>query len=84
MPLLWFGFGAWLMAVQFADYGSESQHQTFKFTLQRLSQERIRALGFGACVSFTLAIPFVNFLVLPAAVVGGTLLWESITEETPS
>ena len=84
MPLLWFGFGAWLMAVQFADYGSESQHQTFRFTLQRLSQARFRALGFGACVSFTLAIPFVNFLVLPAAVVGGTLLWKSITEETPS
>lgn len=84
MPLLWFGFGAWLMATQFADYASESQGQSFKFTLQQLAQARARTLGFGTCVSLTLAIPLLNFLVIPAAVVGGTLLWQSINEDTPS
>ena len=84
MPLVWLGFSAWLMAVQFADYASENQHLDFKFTLQRLAQARGRALGFGVCASFTLAIPFLNFLVIPAAVVGGTLLWQSIIEDTPS
>lgn len=84
MPALWFGFGAWLMAVQFADYASENQAQPFRFTLQQLAQVRARSLGFGACTSFTLAIPFLNFLVIPAAVVGGTLLWQSISEDTPS
>jgi CysZ protein len=84
MPLLWFGFSAWLMAAQFADYASENQQQSFRFTLQQLARARARALGFGACVSFTLAIPFLNFLVVPAAVVGGTLLWQSINEDNPS
>lgn len=81
MPLLWFGFSAWLMAVQFADYASENQAQAFRFTLQQLGYARARALGFGACTSLTLAIPFLNFLVIPAAVVGGTLLWQSIMQE---
>ena len=84
MPLLWFGFSAWLMAAQFADYASENQQQSFRFTLQQLAGARTRALGFGVCVSFTLAIPFLNFLVIPAAVVGGTLLWQSINEDNPS
>jgi len=84
MPLLWFGFGAWLMAAQFADYASENQQQSFRFTLQQLARARGRTLGFGACASFTLAIPLVNFLVIPAAVVGGTLLWQSISEDKPS
>ena len=84
MPLLWFGFSAWLMAAQFADYASENQQQSFRFTLQQLAGARARALGFGVCVSFTLAIPFLNFLVIPAAVVGGTLLWQSINEDNPS
>ena len=61
MPALWFGFSAWLMAVQFADYASENQAQPFRYTLQQLAQVRARSLGFGACASFTLAIPFLNF-----------------------
>ena len=52
MPALWFGFGAWLMAVQFADYASENQAQPFDYTLQQLAQVRARSLGFGACASF--------------------------------
>ncbi len=81
MPLVWLGFSAWLMAVQFADYASENQHHRFNVTLQRLARARGRALGFGACASVTLAIPFLNFLAIPAAVVGGTLLWQFITED---
>ena len=84
MPLLWFGFGAWLMAAQFADYASENQQQSFRFTLQQLAHARARTMGFGACVSLTLAIPLLNFLVIPAAVVGGTLLWQSINEDNAS
>jgi CysZ protein len=84
MPFVWLGFSAWLMAAQFADYASENQEQPFRYTLQQLAQSRGRALGFGACTSFTLAIPFLNFLVVPVAVVGGTLLWQSITEDSQS
>ena len=84
MPALWFVFSAWLMAVQFADYASENHARPFDYTLQQLAQVRARSLGFGACASLTLAIPFLNFFVIPAAVVGGTLLWQSISEDTPS
>ena len=33
------------------------------------------ALGFGGAVMVATAIPLVNFLVIPAAVAGATVLW---------
>lgn len=73
-PLLWLGFGAWMMAVQFCDYTSENRGQPFQATLQVLRQQRGAALGFGACVTLCMAIPLLNFVVAPVAVIGGTIL----------
>lgn len=74
-PLLWLLFGAWTLAVQFADYPAENRNLPFVETLQRLRRRRWAALGFGACATLALAIPLLNFLLVPVAVVGGTLLW---------
>ena len=75
-PLLWLVFGAWTLAVQFADYPAENRGLDFSDTLQRLRQQRQMALGFGLCATVALAIPLLNFLLVPVAVVGGTLLWQ--------
>ncbi len=74
-PLVWFAFGAWILAVQFCDYPLENRGQPFRDTLALLKRQRLAALGFGACATLALAIPLVNFLLIPAAVAGGTLLW---------
>jgi CysZ protein len=74
-PFIWFVFGAWTMAVQFADYPAENRGLPFNDTLIRLRQQRLTALGFGACTALVLAIPLLNFLLIPVAVAGGTLLW---------
>ncbi|HEX7035119.1 MAG TPA: sulfate transporter CysZ [Pseudomonadales bacterium] len=79
-PLLWLVFGAWTLAVQFCDYPAENRGRPFRETVELLQRHRAAALGFGACATFTLAIPLLNFLMIPVAVAGGTLLWRRLTE----
>ncbi|MEM8766346.1 MAG: sulfate transporter CysZ [Pseudomonadota bacterium] len=81
-PAIWLLFGAWTLAVQFADYPTENRQQPFQDTLTRLKGNRGASLAFGACATGALAIPFLNFLLIPVAVAGGTLLWHDL-EATP-
>lgn len=66
---------AWLMAIQFADLPGENRDMPFERTLDQLRTHRAAALGFGAGIALLLSIPLVNFLVIPVAIAGGTLLW---------
>ncbi len=77
-PVLWLGFGAWMMAVQFCDYSTENRGADFRSTLAKLKQHRASALGFGLCTTVAMSIPLLNFLVAPVAVVGGTLLMRDL------
>lgn len=79
-PLVWFLFGAWTLAVQFVDYAPENEDANFKTTLEVLKANRACALGFGAPTAVAMAIPFVNFMAIPVAVIGGTLLWCRLKE----
>jgi len=83
-PVFWLIFGAWTLAVQFADYPAENRGLAFTDTLQRLRKQRWTALGFGACATVALAIPILNFLLVPVAVVGGTLLWQRTESAAPA
>ncbi len=73
-PFAWLVFGAWLMAVQFCDFSTENNQQSFQTTLDTLRRHRISALGFGACVTLAMAVPILNFIVGPVAAAGGTRL----------
>lgn len=73
-PALWLLFGAWTMAVQFCDYPTENRARPFSETLRLLNANRMAALGFGLCTSAALAVPLLNFLLIPVAVAGGTVL----------
>ncbi len=77
-PAIWLLFGAWTMAVQFCDYPVENREQPFKNTVDRLGSNRAAALGFGLCTAGVLAIPLLNFLLIPVAVCGGTLLYRQL------
>lgn len=77
-PLLWFGFGAWTLAVQFCDYPTENRGRPFRDTVGLLQRHRAAALGYGACATLALAVPLLNFLLIPVAVAGGTLLWRRL------
>jgi len=83
-PLLWLGFGAWMMAVQFCDYPTENRARAFNETLDVLGANRAGALGFGACVTVVMSIPLLNFIAAPVAVAGGTLLMQTFADQRPA
>ena len=77
-PVIWLLFGAWTMAVQFVDYPTENRQQPFQDTLTKLKANRAAALAFGLCATGALMIPLLNFLLIPVAVAGGTVLWRTL------
>ena len=57
-PLLWFGFGAWMLALHFVDYASENRGLKLDDTIALLRANRGPAFGFGAVVALLMAVPF--------------------------
>ncbi|MCB1692482.1 MAG: sulfate transporter CysZ [Pseudomonadales bacterium] len=74
-PVAWIVFGAWMMAVQFADYAADNNEVSFGDLRALLGRRKIDALGFGILAYLALAIPVLNLVLMPAAVAGGTALW---------
>lgn len=73
-PFLWFWFGSWIVALQYLDYSFDNHTRPFAETRKTLSQQPLTVLGFGAVVALLMTIPLVNWFVMPAAVIGATLL----------
>ena len=74
-PLLWFLLGAWMMSLQFADYPMDNHQYSFRDVRRAVAERRLSSLGFGGLVAACAGIPIVNFFVVPAAVVGATILY---------
>lgn len=74
-PLLWFMLGAWLFSIEFIDYPMDNHGLGFTEVKETCREHRLSSLGFGGLVALCTSIPLVNFVVVPAAVVGATLLW---------
>jgi CysZ protein len=78
-PLLWLLFTAWMLAMQYSDYPLSNRGVAFKAQRPLLKQQRNRLFGFGAATALCTLIPVVNFIIMPAAVAGATLLWIEAT-----
>lgn len=74
-PILWVLFSAWMMAVEYCDYPMGNHGLLFAAQRKRLRQRRMLSFGFGGATLFATMIPVVNFLIMPAAVAGATVLW---------
>lgn len=74
-PLLWFLLGAWMMSLQFVDYPMDNHQRSFRDVRTAVARERLSSLGFGGAVAACASVPIVNFFVVPAAVVGATILY---------
>ncbi|WP_044873571.1 sulfate transporter CysZ [Pseudomonas sp. LFM046] len=72
---LWIIFGIWMMAVQYIDYPADNHKLGWNEMLAWLREKRWQSLGFGGITYLALMIPFVNILMMPAAVAGATLFW---------
>ena len=75
LPFLWVAFGAWVMALEYMDYPLSNWNLTIRRQRVLLRKRRMLALGFGSGVTLLTTIPVLNFVAMPAAVIGGTFLW---------
>ena len=74
-PVLWFVFGAWMLALEYVEYPMSNHGLSFNATRQRAKQRRGLLLGFGSVIMLMTMLPVLNFLAMPVAVVGATQLW---------
>lgn len=74
-PFAWALYGAWMLAVEYADYPMGNHELFFKDELPALKKNRGHALGFGGTLSLMTVIPVVNFLAMPVGVAGATAFW---------
>jgi CysZ protein len=74
-PMLWALFGAWMLALEYADYPLGNRGLSFREQRQLLRKHWPLTLSFGGMTLVLTLIPIVNFLAMPAAVIGATLMW---------
>lgn len=74
-PLVGLGWGAWSMAIQYADYPADNHQKAFSDLRNRLSQKMYSSFGFGGMIMLCSVVPVLNIVAMPAAVTGGTLFW---------
>lgn len=74
-PVFWFVLGSWMLAVEYTDYCMGNHGSTLSQQIPWLKDRLPLVMGFGAATLAATLIPILNFAVMPAAVVAGTLLW---------
>ena len=74
-PALWVISTSWMLALEYADYPLGNRGLNLQAQRQLLRQHWLLALGFGGMALLLTLIPVLNFLAMPAAVVGATLMW---------
>lgn len=78
----WMVFGAWALAIEYADYPLGNHGYDFPRQRAVLAARRRTALGFGAAAAATTMVPVLNFFVMPAAVAGATVMWHRVLRAT--
>ena len=74
-PFLWVIFGSWLLSLEYLDYPMGNHELNFRRQKQILSARKGLSLGYGSSVMVLTSIPLLNFIVMPVAVAGATVLW---------
>nr|VFK60682.1 MAG: CysZ protein [Candidatus Kentron sp. TUN]VFK60782.1 MAG: CysZ protein [Candidatus Kentron sp. TUN]VFK69899.1 MAG: CysZ protein [Candidatus Kentron sp. TUN] len=74
-PFLWLAFGAWMLAMEYADYPMGNHGLSFPEQRKHLRERRSLSFGFGFMVLLATMLPGLNFLVIPTAVAGATAMW---------
>ncbi|STY28646.1 putative sulfate transport protein CysZ [Legionella wadsworthii] len=74
-PFIWFIFNAWILNIQYQDFAMDNNLMSFKETRISVAKNKMRSLGLGISINILSLIPFLNILVMPAAVIGSTMLY---------
>lgn len=82
-PVLWFGFSAWCVALEFFGYAQENRGVLFAEQQAQLKTMKLQALSFGGLVMLGQSLPVLNIVIAPAAVIAATLQLQA-SKETQS
>ncbi len=74
-PLLWMLFSAWMLALEYADYPMGNHDILFPEQRARLKKKGLLTFGFGSATLLLVMIPILNFIAMPTAVAGATVMW---------
>ncbi|AJD47713.1 cysZ family protein [Isoalcanivorax pacificus W11-5] len=74
-PVIWFIWSGWMLAIQYIDYGADTRLVSFEEMLGQLRQQRILVTALGSLILALTMLPLVNLVIMPVAVVAGTLFW---------
>jgi CysZ protein len=74
-PFLWFGFSAWMMALQYVDAPAGNHLMPFEAQRAWLKSIPMTSLSFGAAMTGMTMLPVLNFLALPVGVCAATAMW---------
>ncbi len=72
-----------VLALDFIDYPMSRRRWTFSDKINLFKEDWPTHLGFGLAVLLAMSIPLINFVFLPLAVVGGTVLFHHRRPEEP-
>ena len=74
-PVLWYLFGAWILALQYIDVPADNNGKSFEEVLGLMQKNRAEVMGFGGAVLLLTSIPIINLVIIPVAVAGGVIFW---------
>jgi CysZ protein len=74
-PVIWFLWSGWLMGMQYLDFGADNRQVSFPGMLAAMRRQRWLVLTFGCLVLGLTMLPLVNLVIMPLAVIAGTLIW---------
>ena len=72
---VWFLWSGWLLGMQYIDFAADNRQVPFTVMLERLKSKRWMVLTFGSVVLGLTMLPLVNLVIMPVAVIAGTLIW---------
>ncbi|MBQ0753546.1 MAG: sulfate transporter CysZ [Gammaproteobacteria bacterium] len=73
--VIWFLWSGWLLGVQYIDYGADTRQTSFHDMKRALRTKKVLVLSFGCAVLALTMIPLLNLLIMPVAVIAGTMIW---------
>lgn len=74
-PFMWLFFNAWILSIQYQDFVMDNNLIDFEEMRVMVKDKTMLSLGFGFCINLISFVPFLNLLILPAAVIGGVILY---------
>ena len=77
---LWFYFSSWMMSLQYVDYPSDNNGQSFRELRKTMKKSRLTAVGYGMPIYLCSMVPILNLIVVPAAVCSATVYWLKLNE----